>query len=88
MAQLSTLGHIEYMPVMFADFDPGALTGMLIVVLFGFVVIGCLIAAGVAALAKKQEAVSGLLTAAGICFGIGAVLFILDMVLAKRFHLL
>ena len=73
---------------MLADFDPGALTRLLIVVLFGFVVIGCLIAAGVASLAKKQEAARGLLTVAGISFAIGAVLLILGAVLAKKLHLL
>ena len=77
-----------HMPVMLADFDPGTLTGMLIVVLFGLVVIVCLIAAGVASLAKKQEAARGLFTVAGITFAIGAFLFILALSLGKKFHLL
>jgi len=76
------------MPAMLADFDPGVLTGMLIVMFFGFIVVACLIGAGVMSLMKKLEAAVGLLTAASTCFGIGVVLFILDMVLSKRFHLL
>ena len=76
------------MPVILSDFDPGTLTGFFIVMLFGLVVMGCLVAAGVAFWAKKQQAVRGLLTASGISFAIGVLLFILALSFGKTFHLL
>ena len=78
---------MEHLPIILADFDPGTLTGFFIALLFGVVFGGCLIFAGVMSLMKKQKIARELLTAAGICFAIGAVLLFLALSLGKELHL-
>jgi len=73
---------------MFADYDPGTLTGFYVLLLGGIGVAICLALAGVMALFKERRVARGFLIAAGGVFGLAIVLVCLAIAFGKTFHLL
>jgi hypothetical protein len=75
------------MAVMLADYDPGTLTGLYVLLLAGLGVGFCLVLAAVLALGKERRAARGFLIAAGAVACVAILLVCLAVALGKRFHL-
>ena len=76
------------MPVMLADYGPGGLTGIYLLMLGGLGVAFCLVLAGVMALAKKRRVARGFLIAGGVVFVLAILLVCLARGFGETFHLL
>jgi hypothetical protein len=71
---------------MFADYDPGTLTGFYLLVLGGVGVAFCLALAGVTALFKERRVARGFLIAGGVVLGLVILLFCFAIGFGKRLH--
>ena len=76
------------MGIMLADYDPGYLTGFYILFLTAVVIIICFLGAAAMLLMKKTRAFRKWMIAAGICFALGTLLFLLAITYGKTVHLL
>ena len=73
--------------MIFADYQPGGLTSVFIIFVFGFLIAGCLIGAMFTYLIKQKEVSESLLIAAGVAFLVCWVLLIIAGILGKHFNL-
>jgi hypothetical protein len=76
------------MPAMFADFDPGTLTGFYAFCLTGICVIFCVIGAGVSRLMQSNKAAARWMLAAGVCLVLGLIVAVSAISFGKRLGLL
>jgi hypothetical protein len=84
----SLMGGVRSMPVMFADYGPGTLTGTYVIMFGGLGVAGCLLFAGLAAWFKEKRIARRSMIAAGGVLGLSAVIVCICIVFGKTFHLL
>jgi hypothetical protein len=75
------------MQVMFADYGPGGLTGIYLLMLGGLGVAFCLALAGVLALGKERRVARGFLIAGGVVFVLAIFFVCLARGFGERFHL-